>query len=185
MPYDLVVELYDAATGQSVPPTVGEGTMGRIVVDRPLVPSRPPQMDHEPWANFGNLLQLVGYGFEPGAAEAGEEIRLELLWKVWDAPLPMLKGTVQLRDAEGRVTASAEGGYLSSAYPSTLWESEELVREVRSIRIPEHIGPGNYALTLTLQATRTTGESEIIPFWSPSGAWEQTFTLGTVEIAHP
>ncbi len=185
MPYDLVVELYDAASGEPVPPTLGDGTMGRIVVDRPLVPSRPPQVDHEPWANFDNLLQLVGYELEPAEAEAGEEIRLELLWKVWHAPLPMLQGTVQLRDAEGRVTASEEGAFLSSAYPSTLWQSEELVREARSLRIPEHIGPGSYAVTLTLHAMRTTGDSEIIPFWSPSGAWEQTFTLGTVEVANP
>jgi len=180
--YDLVVELYDVATGQAVPAMVGTGTIGRIVVDKPLVPPRPPQTDHELWANFGNWLQLVGYEWEPLAAEAGEEIHLELLWRAWDAPLPVLQSTVELRDATGRLEFSERGGYVSSAYPSTSWEREELVREVRQIRIPAHIRPGSYALTLTLQAIRTTGQSEIIRFWSPSGVWEETFTLGTVEV---
>lgn len=184
--YDLVVEPhYDSATGQALSLVGRDVTIGSIVVAKPLVPQRPPQMDHEPWANFGNLLQLVGYWWEPHRTQAGEEIRLELLWRAWDAPLPMLDSTVELRDVHGQVVASERGGYVSSAYPSILWESEELVREVRSIRIPQHIGPGDHALTLTLQAIRTTGQSEIIPFWSPSGAWEQTFTLGTEEVANP
>jgi mannosyltransferase len=184
--YDLVVQpLYASAAGVALSLVGRDVTIGSIVVDKPLVPQRPPQMDHEPWANFGNLLQLVGCWWVPHRTQAGEEIRLELLWRAWDAPLPMLDSTVELRDAHGRVAASERGSYVSSAYPSTLWESEEFVRDLHSLRIPEHIGPGDYSLTVTLQAIRTTGEGEVIPFWSPSGVWEQTFTLGTVEVAHP
>jgi mannosyltransferase len=184
--YDLVVEpRYDGAAGEALSLVDRDVTIGSIVVAKPLVPQRPRQMDRDPWANFGNLLQLVGYWWAPHRTQPGEEIRLELLWRVWDAPLPMLDSTVELRDAEGRVEVSERGGYVTSAYPSILWESEEFVREERSIRIPEDIGPGDHALTLTLRAARTTGQSEIIPFWSSSGAWQETFTLATVEVANP
>jgi len=181
--YDLLIEMYESATGKRISSPDGAHAMGTVAVHKPLVPPRLPRMTHEPWANFGNLLQLVGYELEPLEGEAGGEIRLELVWRVWDAPLPTLQVTIELRDGEGQVVATEQGGYLDMAYPSILWEREELVRDVHGLQIPPDISSGSYEVSLTLQAVRTTGQSETLPFWSPAGVWEQTFTLGTVEAA--
>jgi len=139
-------------------------------------------MTHELWANFDDMLQLVGYEMEPLEAEAGDQIHLELLWRAWDAPLPLIQMTVELRDDEGRVQPGEGGRHLIDRYPSILWEGEELVRDLHHFQIPADAPPGNYELALTLQRIITTEQRETLPFWSESGGWEESFTLGTVQI---
>ena len=95
--------------------------------------------------------------------------------------MPVIKSTLELRDTEGRVVTKEEGG-LGGAYPATLWTREELVREVYGIAIPKGVSSGRYQLTLALQAVRANGKREAIPFWSSSDVWEESFTLGTIEV---
>ncbi len=182
--YKLIVEVYETSASESVGPLAGRATIGTITVMRPLVPAPTPRMPHEPWANFGDVLQLTGYELPALDVELGGEMRVTLLWRAWDVPLPVIKSTLELRDAEGRVVAKEERG-LGGAYPSTLWAREELVREVRGPRIPEGISSGTYTLTLTLQAVRANVARGAIPFWSESGAWEDRFPLGTIEVINP
>ncbi len=184
LPYALLVEMYDFATDRTLAPVPG-WSMATITVSKPLVPRRPPQMTHEPYANFGDILQLVGYEMEPLETEAGDKIQLELLWRAWDAPLPLIEMVVELRDEEEQVQARDTRTYLVPRYPSVLWEAEELVRDPYDFQIPEDVSPGNYELTLTLQRIRTIEQRETLPVLSPSGAWEESFPLGAVQIAAP
>ncbi|MGB3904178.1 MAG: glycosyltransferase family 39 protein [Anaerolineae bacterium] len=189
--YSLILEMYDPATRQTLATAPGGWGMATIRVSRPLVPPRPPQMTHEPWANFGNIVQLVGYEMEPLEAEAGKEVHLELLWRAWDPPLPLMQTVVQLRDEEGQVQAREEGNYLGRGHSTVLWEGEELVRDLYDFQIPEGISPGIYELALTLQRIGTmqdfaeTEGREPVPFWSSLGEREESFILGVVEVAGP
>jgi mannosyltransferase len=182
--YDLLLELFDPATGQALAPVPG-WSMATITVSRPLVPPRLPPMTHEPWANFGDMLQLMGYEMGPLEAKAGETIHVELVWQAWDVPLPLMLTMMELRDEEGRVQASAEGSFLLYRYPSILWEREEFLRDVYEFQIPEHVSPGNYDLTLTLHRIKTSQQREILPYWSESGNWEEILVLGTIQVAAP
>ena len=179
--YKLIVEVYDASVRESVGSLAGRATIGTIKVMRPLVPSPTPPMPYEPWANFGNVLQLTGYELSALDVEPGGEIGVTLLWRAWDVPLPRIESTLEFRDEEGRVVA-AEEEVLGGAYPATLWMREELVREVYGIAIPKGVSSGRYQLTLALQAVRANGKREAIPFWSPPDVWEQSFALGTIEL---
>jgi len=189
--YDLVVEMRDSDSGEPMASQDSDGTLGTIVVHRPLVPPRPPQMTHEPWANFGNMVQLVGYEMEPLDAEAGKEVHLELLWRAWDPPLPLMQTVVQLRDEEGQVQAREEGNYLGRGHLTVLWEGQELVRDLYDFQIPADVSPGIYELALTLQRIGTmqdfaeTEGREPVPFWSSLGEWEQSFLLGMVNVTAP
>jgi len=183
--YGLMVELYDLFTGKRVAPVTDDWRIGTVRVSRPLVPPRPPHMAHEPWANFGDLLQLAAYDIEPLRAEAGDEMQVELLWRAWDVPLPLIQMVVELRDDEGQVQAMQEDSYLTFRHPSVWWQREELVRDLRDLQIPEGISPGNYELALTLQRIRTAQQRETVRVWSPSGEWEESFILGVVEVAGP
>ena len=89
--WDLTLEMHDPATGRILAPLPGGWRMATIQVSRPLVPPRPPRMAHELWVNYGGMLQLVGYEMEPFEMEAADEMRLELLWRVWDPPLPLVE----------------------------------------------------------------------------------------------
>ena len=79
--FKLIVEVYGTTTSEKVGPLAGRATMGTITVMRPLVPSPTPRMPHEPWANFGNVLQLTGYELPALDVEPGGEIRVTLLWR--------------------------------------------------------------------------------------------------------
>lgn len=183
--YSLMVELYDPSTGKKLAPLSDDWRIGTVRVSRPLVPPRPPRMAHESWANFGNLMLLVGYEIEPLQAEAGDEIGVELLWRAWDVPLPPIQTVVELRDDEGQVEARDQGGYLLFRHPTILWEREELVRDLRDFQIPPDAAPGSYELTLTLQRILPTGLRETVLFWSSLGEWEESFPLGTVDVIAP
>jgi len=178
---NLVLEWQESSPLRGVEAAGGSVLMGTVTVLRPLVPLPTPRMPYEPWANFGNALQLTGYESSAPDVEPGGELRVILLWRAWDTPLPVITSLLELRDTEGRVVAQEQRG-LGGAYASTLWGREELVREVRGLKVPEGISSGTYTLALILQAVRADGEREILPFWSEAGVWEDSFALGTSEI---
>jgi 4-amino-4-deoxy-L-arabinose transferase-like glycosyltransferase len=179
--YQLIVEVYEISRSGNVGSLAGRATIGTITVMRPLVPSPTPRMPHEPWANFGNVLQLTGYDLPPLDVEPGGDIRVTLLWRAWEPPLPLILSVLEFRDIDGQVAAKQER-ILGGSYTSTLWAREELVREVQSLKIPEGISSGSYTLTLTLQAVRADGQREVLSFWSDAGVWQDSFALGTFEI---
>lgn len=192
VPHFLLLEMYDPSTGRRFAPSPDGWRMATIMVSRPLVPPRPPQMTHEPWANFDDLLQLVGYEMEPLEAEAGNNIHLELMWRAWDPPLPMIQMAVELRDEQGQVEiVKEESTYLAGPYSSVLWGRQELVRQLYEVQIPGHVSAGSYQLTLTLHRIKTMQEileaerTQILPFWSASGVWEESFMLGMVQVPAP
>jgi hypothetical protein len=182
--HDLVLEWQESSPDGSAEAAGGSLSMGTVTVLRPLVPLPTPRMPHEPWANFGDALQLTGYELSAPDVEPGGELRVTLLWRAWDTPLPVIVSGLELRDTEGRVMAQEQRG-LGGAYTSTLWGHEELVRGVYAVRVPEGISSGTHALTLTLQAVRADGEQEVLPFWSDAGVWEESFALGTLNVVDP
>lgn len=179
--YKLIADVYETSASDGYGPLAGRATIGTITVLRPLVPSPTPPMPHDPWASFGDVLQLTGYELPALDVEPGDEISGTLLWRAWDTPLPTIISALEFRDIEGQVVAQEEVA-LGGAYPSTLWAREELVREVRGLKVPEGLSPGTYTLTLTLQSVRASGKQEVLPVWSDAGVWEDSFTLGTFEV---
>lgn len=181
--YGLMLEMQDPATGRTLTPATGPWQMGTVTVGRPLVPPRPPEMTHEPWADFGHLLQLVGYELQSLKAEANDTIHVELVWRVWDAPLPLLEAVFQLADGEGQVWTVQEEGFPGYRYPTVLWQGEELVRSAYGLHIPRDLSPGAYELSVTLQRIRTMEQRETLPVWSSTGGWQERLLLGTIEVA--
>jgi hypothetical protein len=181
--YSLIIYLYDASTSGD-PNLLTTGLeIGTIRVVKPLVPPPTPPLPHEPWANFGDLLQLTGYELRPLEVEAGSEIELHLFWRAWGVPLPLIRTEMEWRD-RGGLAISSEAACLANRYPSTVWEREELVRDLCRVEVPEAISSGNYELTMRLEAFGPTGRWEAIPFWSVAG-WEETFDLGMIEVIRP
>lgn len=178
--YSLTVHLYDASAGRD-PDLLAAGLeIGTIRVVKPLVPPPTPPLPHEPWANFGDLVQLTGYELRPLEVEPGGEINFQLFWRAWGVPLPLVRTEMELRDGEGRVV-TMEAACLADSYPSTVWEREELVGDLCRTKVPEVVSPGSYELIVSLLALGPTGSWETIPFWSTAG-WEESFDLGAIEF---
>jgi hypothetical protein len=181
--YSLIIYLYDASAGGD-PDLLAAGLeIGTIRVMKPLVPSPTPPLPHEPGANFGDLLQLTGYDLRPLEVEPGGEIELQLLWRAWGVPLPLVRTEMELRDGEGRVV-TMEAACLADSYPSTVWEREELVGDLCRTEVPEVVSSGSYEWTIRLEAWGPMGRWETIPFWSTAG-WRETFDLSTIEVIEP
>ena len=179
--YSLIIYLFDAPAGGESDLLAAGLEMGTIRVVKPLVPPPTPPLPHEPWANFGDLLQLTGYDLPTLEVKPGGEIDLELLWRAWSVPLPLIRTEMELRDGEGRVVTT-EASCLARLYPSTLWEREELVRDLCRVEVPAEVSSGSYELTMRLEAFGPTGRRETIPFWSDAGVWQDSFSLGTLEV---
>jgi hypothetical protein len=178
--YSLIIYLYDASTGGDPDLLKGGLEIGTVRVMKPLVPPPTPPLPHEPWANFGDLVQLTGYELCPLEAEAGNEIELRSFWRAWGVPLPLVRTEMELRDGEGRVV-TMQAACLADSYPSTVWEREELVRDLCRVEVPEVVSSGSYEMSMSLLALGPTGGWETIPFWSTAG-WEESFDLGAIEF---
>jgi mannosyltransferase len=183
MEYGLILDVYDASTEGGGDLVVSGLAMGSVRVMRPVVPSPTPRMQYEPWANFGDLVQLTGYELLPPEVQPGSAIEAQLYWRAWGVPLPLMQTGLELRDVDGRVVGEA-AGCLSSAYPSINWEREELVRDLCAIEVSQAASSGRYELTLHLEARGAAGRWETVPFWSSAG-WEESLALGTIEVVQP
>jgi hypothetical protein len=53
---------------------------------------------------------------------------------------------VHLRDGEGRKVAQTDGFPSGGAWPTSAWESNQPVTDLRSIPIPADLTPGRYGL---------------------------------------
>jgi 4-amino-4-deoxy-L-arabinose transferase-like glycosyltransferase len=181
--YSLIIHLYDASAGGN-PDLLAAGLeIGTIRVVKPLIPASTPAMPHEPWANFGDLLQLTGYDLPALEIEQGGEIELQLLWRAWGVPLLLIRTEMELRDSQG-LGVTSEAVCLADRYPSTVWEREELVGDLCRVEVPEEVSSGSYELTIRLEGLSPTGKWETVPFWSTAG-WEETFDLGMIEVIEP
>jgi len=183
MEYRLILDVYDASTEGGADFVVRGLAVGSVRVMRPVVPPPTPRMQYEPWANFGDLVQLTGYEVLPLEAPQGSAVEVELFWRAWGVPLPLMNTELELRDEDGRVVSEA-GGCLSTAYPSINWEREELVRDPCAIEVPQAASSGRYELTLHLEARGAAGRWETVPFWSSAG-WEESLALCTIEVVEP
>jgi mannosyltransferase len=180
--YNLVLEWRESSRDQGTEVAGESLSMGTVTVLRPLVPLPTPRMPQEPWANFGNLVELTGYELQAEGLAAGDQVRAELLWRAWDVPLPLMAMELVLADSGGTTLVSATMDYPGAAYPSTLWEHQELVRGVNFLDIPDDTLPGWYQLNLVIRARTSSGGWQTVPFWSSSGRWEESFSLAALEI---
>jgi hypothetical protein len=182
--YSLAIYLFDAPEGRDPDPLMSGLEIGTIRVVKPLVPLPTPPLPHEAWANFGDLLQLEGYDLPMLEVKPGGTVDLELFWRAWGVPLPLIGTEMELRDRQG-LGMTSEAVCLADRYPSSLWEREELVRDLCRIEIPAGMSSGTYTLTVASQALEADGKREVIPFWSDAGIWEETLDLGMVKVIRP
>ena len=109
-----------------------------------------PEMAQTVGARFGEGLELVGLA--PGAAElrAGQPWQTHLFWRALN-PLPEdYVVSLQLLDAGGKLVAQSDGQPLEGRYPTSRWQPNESVADLRSLAIPAGAAPGAYELRVVV-----------------------------------
>ncbi|MBE9508612.1 MAG: hypothetical protein IMY86_11245, partial [Chloroflexi bacterium] len=132
------------------------------------------------YANF-NQLVLIDALLPPTPVNVPFPVFLR--WQV-STPTPTnLHGSLYLQDAGGHLWTEAGQLVLNSVtFPTSAWAPGEWADDTLTLRLPEHIPPGTYAVRLTV----TDAEGAQLGAWDDDGKFQGVrISLGEVEIATP
>ncbi len=143
------IGLYDLQTMQALPATDPQGQeVGRVVLSgAKLVPSPWPmyQPSLRTQFNFGDKVTLAGLDLQSERVLPDHDVQLTLYWQV-DAPLAEdFTIFVHLLDPGGQLLAQADGPPAFGSYPTSLWDTGEVIADTRILHVPANI-PANECL---------------------------------------
>lgn len=117
-----------------------------------------PSPQHPRTDNLGNLVTLLGYDLRLDS----EALHVTLYWRC-EAPLPTDYTTfVHIRDIAGQATgqpgtivAQMDRPPADGAYPTSVWDPGEIIRDSVQIPIPLQVSPGEYEIIVGLYDFQT------------------------------
>ncbi len=149
--YDVLLVVYDPATGQPLPARLPDGTatqpvpLGRVAV----LPANPPELQPAV-ANFG-ALRLLGASTPATMLSAGDSVPVAFTWQAAATYTPeALVVVVQALDAAGTVVASLEEEPLHGRYPSNHWQPRDVISDRHTLSLPANLPAGDYRIVVGL-----------------------------------
>jgi len=95
---------------------------------------------------FGGQIALVGYSFDN--VRPGGTLLLTLHWKALAQPARDYTVFVHLLDAEGKVRAQVDAQPRGGAYPTSIWEAGEIIRDEYALPLPANLAQGLYRIEI-------------------------------------
>lgn len=100
--------------------------------------------------SFGEVIALESAIINGTTHEAGEVVRVQLVWTT-EAPLEQsLTVFVQLLNDEGVLVAQRDAAPLNGFWPMTLWQVDERFTDQHGLLLPETLPAGDYRLIMGL-----------------------------------
>ncbi len=156
-PYRFELGLYHAANQQRLPVQV-EPSLPDTPPDDKLIlgkfqlwrqPPAPPRTPL-PNVNFGQQIALLGLDLPAMPLRPGQTLDFRLHWQ---ALAPIAENYVvfaHLLDAAGNLQAQQDTAPLQGRYPTSWWDTNEIVIDSHTIPVPSDLAPGRYTLRLGL-----------------------------------
>ena len=169
--YWLAISLFDPATGQRLPLTVGATDspdtfyLGPLKVPLPL-PQTPLPLPELPLGTFGDVAQLVGYRLHQPTFAPGDVLQLELVWQAESSPVVDYTIFVHLLDEAGNLIAGHDSQPVGGSYPTSIWTPGEQVFDLHGLPLPQKLEPGQYRVAVGIYH-QPTGQR--LPFIEPTG----------------
>jgi len=172
--YRLIAGLYSLTTGERLP-TNGDDKvlLGQVNVARPAAPipleaygiQHPSQLLYDPLALLGYDACKLGFDWHPEEPlYSGDILHLNLYWQARQALYTRWRLDLRLVDEGGRTWWRGEQMPLAGQlYPTTDWQSGEIVRGQYDLLIPSNAPPGRYRLEGEVQPLG--GGSGLQPLW--------------------
>ncbi len=117
-------------------------------------------------ARFGDAFALVGYTLANGAPRAGESLNVTVYWQSIAKSDKDYTVFVHLLDSEGKLRAQLDTQPRGGAYPTTIWDAGEIVRDDYALALPRDLAPGEYRIAIGLYAYPSLAR---LPVWDARG----------------
>ncbi len=179
--YNILVSVYDSASGRWIPPEEG----GELVIGPVEIPRREPpsveslEVEHPLEANLGGQVHLLGYNIQSGF-HPGNTIHLTLFWRALEKMDQSYTVFTHLVDDEGNIWGQKDNPPVDGFYPTTGWETGEIVRDQYDIPISPDAPPGEYQLEVGMYLVET---GERLPVLDGAGqVQDNRVVLGQVRV---
>ncbi len=145
--YQVAVYLYDPHQERWLEPQNGtEALLGPVEVPRREPPSREAlEVAHPLEIDLGGRVRLLGYNLESGF-RPGDNIHLTLFWEALAEMGENYTVFTHLVDGEGRLWGQRDNPPVDGFYPTTGWQTGEIVRDQYDITIAPEAPPGQYTI---------------------------------------
>jgi 4-amino-4-deoxy-L-arabinose transferase-like glycosyltransferase len=178
----MIVTLHDSK-GNTLPAKGLQGLLlptvifGQVRVAPQSLPLYSPQ---NPLAySLGGMISLLGYDLPPGTLHAGETLTVTLYWKAQQNLTTSYHVFVHLVAKDQTLVAQQDGPPSDGAYPCTLWQVNEVVKDTHHILLPKELPPGDYELRVGMYALQTGERLEVASDISGSQSYVVLTSLGT------
>jgi hypothetical protein len=154
-PYLVRIGLFDLKTGQRVPVYAKGGqlagdqlVLGLFYVAAGDADPRQPQVPLTAYLDDGPdvQIQLLGYTLPSAPDPNRRSLRVQLYWQATQPIEQDYTIFVQLLDAQGQWVTGWDRQPLAGHYPTSLWQSGEVVVDEFELPLPEKLPPGDYRL---------------------------------------
>ncbi len=109
----------------------------------------------EPVARLDEGIVLLSYRVEPEVTRAGGRVTLTLEWGAESVPAEDYAVFLHLVDADGQVVAQADGPPRGGDYPTSAWLPGDRVPDLRAVKVPPDVRPGEYHLLVGMYRLET------------------------------
>lgn len=124
--------------------------MGKIHVMEAQREFAVPTIQHPHQANFGGLVELLGYDLERTGFSPGEVLPLTLYWRALEQMDTSYTVFTHLVDEDNRIWGQQDNPSKEGEHPTTLWVKGEVVTDRYSIIVDPDTPSGQYVIEIGL-----------------------------------
>jgi len=114
-----------------------------------------PTIQHPYQANFGGLVEFLGYDLEGTGFSTGEVLPLTLYWRALEQMDTSYTVFTHLTDEDNRIWGQQDNPPKEGQHPTTLWIKGEVVTDRYSITVEPATPSGRYAIEIGLYNAAT------------------------------
>ncbi len=153
--YSIEVGVYLPATGARLPVWIDNARAAddRVLIGPLKIPQRnapAPALARPIDVQFGDVIALTGFDLPTGKIKPGERVQLTLLWKSIRPTDRDYTVFVHVLDARGNIVAQADHQPQNGAYPTSIWDAGEQVRDDLTVVLPPQTPDGKFTIAIGL-----------------------------------
>ncbi|OGO35660.1 MAG: hypothetical protein A2Z03_06635 [Chloroflexi bacterium RBG_16_56_8] len=135
-------------------------------------------------ARFGDTLDLRSYSLKYDAVRPGETVTIKLLWQSIAKTGKDYTVFVHLLDASGNVRAQVDTPPLKGTYPTSIWDSGELVEDEYTLMLPDNLPLGHYKIEVGLYEYPSLARLPVIDS-EAKGSADHLLLPDTIKVTAP